>query len=145
LNVAATILHADLEQSGPSVCKATVRAHTLFVDRLPAKGGTDRGPMGGEYLLVALGGCFSSHLLAAIRAREAAISDVHVAVSGTLDDSPGRFTAFDVAVSAACTDNDLLQKLVLIAERACQVIGTLKLAAPVRVTVTQRQAAAQDT
>ena len=131
-----TTLHADLEQDGPSTSKATVRSHTVFVDRPTAKGGADRGPVGGEYLLVALGGCFSSHLLAAIRAREAQVTGVRVAVQGTLDGSPERFTAFDVTVEATCSDPDLLRKLVEIAERACQVVGTLRLAAPVVVTAT---------
>jgi len=132
----AATLHADLEQDGPSTSKATVRSHTLFVDRPAAKGGADRGPLGGEYLLVALGGCFSSHLLAAIRAREAPVTGVRVAVNGTLDGSPERFTTFDVSVDATCDDPDLLRKLVEIAERACQVIGTLRQSTPVAVTVT---------
>lgn len=130
-----TVLHADLQQDGPSTSKATVRSHTLFVDRPAAKGGADRGPLGGEYLLVALGGCFSSHLLAAIRAREAPVTGLRVSVNGTLDGSPERFTTFEVSVDAICDDRDLLDKLVAIAERACQVIGTLRLSAPVAVTV----------
>ena len=129
------VLHANLEQDGPSTSKATVRSHTVFVDRPAAKGGADRGPLGGEYLLVALGGCFSSHLLAAIRAREAPVTGVRVAVSGTLDGSPERFTSFEVSVEATCTDRDLLEKLVTVAERACQVIGTLRQSTPVTVTV----------
>jgi putative redox protein len=130
-----TTLHAELEQDGPSTSKATVRSHTVFVDRPAAKGGADRGPLGGEYLLVSLGGCFSSHLLGAIRAREAPVTDVRVAVNGTLDGSPERFTAFEVSVDATCSDRDLLEKLVGIAERACQVIGTLRQSTPVAVTV----------
>lgn len=130
-----TILHADLEQDGPSTSKATVRSHTVFVDRPVAKGGADRGPVGGEHLLVGLGGCFSSHLLAAIRARQAAVTGVRVSVNGTLDGSPERFTAFEMTVDATCEDPDLLRKLVDIAERSCQVIGTLRLAAPVTVTL----------
>jgi len=130
-----TILRATLEQDGPSTSKATVRSHTVFVDRPAAKGGADRGPLGGEYLLVALGGCFSSHLLAAIRTREAPITGVRVAVNGTLDGSPERFTAFEVSVDATCDDRDLLEKMVAIAERACQVIGTLRQSTPVAVTI----------
>ena len=130
-----TVLHANLEQDGPSTSKATVRSHTVFVDRPAAKGGADRGPLGGEYLLVALGGCFSSHLLAAVRAREAPVTGVRLAVSGTLDGSPERFTSFEVSVEATCTDRDLLEKLVTVAERACQVIGTLRQSTPVTVTV----------
>ena len=60
---------------------------------------------GGEYMLVSLGGCFTSHLLAAIRTREAAVSNVRVAVTGTLDGTPERFTAFTMEVSAQCPDS----------------------------------------
>jgi putative redox protein len=137
-----TTLHADLEQDGPSTSKATVRSHTVYVDRPVARGGADRGPVGGEYLLVALGGCFSSHLLAAIKAREAPVTGVRVAVNGTLDGSPERFTAFDVTVDATCEDPALLRKLVEIAERVCQVVGTLRLSAPLTLTVKAAERAA---
>ena len=134
-------LEASLEQVGPTTSKGTVRSHTIFVDRPADKGGADRGPLGGEYQLIALGGCFTSHLLAAIRAREAAISAVKVDVTGTLDGTPERFTAFTVTVSATCDDPESLRKVVTIAERACQVVNTLKLAAPVTVTAQQAQPA----
>ena len=132
-------LEATLEQVGPTTSKANVRSHTVFVDRPADKGGEDRGPLGGEYQLIALGGCFTSHLLAAIRAREARISAVKVEVTGTLDGTPERFTEFTLTVSATCDDLELLRKVVTIAERACQVVNTLKLAAPVTVTAHQAQ------
>src|SRR6185436_3314414 len=91
---------AAVEQIGPTTSRVTVRAHTVLVDRSAAKGGADRGPIGGEYMLVALGGCFTSHLLAAIRARDAAMSNVRVDVTGTLDGTPERFTAFTLDVAA---------------------------------------------
>ena len=64
-------LRVQFESIGPSTSRATARLHTVLVDRPTAKGGEDRGPLGGEYLLVALGGCFLSNLLAAIRATHA--------------------------------------------------------------------------
>jgi putative redox protein len=130
-------LEALLEQVGPSTSKATVRSHVVFVDRPLDRDGADQGPVGGEYQLVALGGCFTSHLLAAIRAREANISDVKIQASGILDGTPERFTEFSLTVSATCDDLELLRKVVTIAERACQVVNTLKLAAPVTVAVQQ--------
>src|ERR1700757_1254533 len=132
-------LQASLEQVGPTTSSAKVRSHTVLVDRPVDRGGADEGPLGGEYQLIALGGCFTSHLLAAIRAREFEISAVKVEVTGTLDGNPERFTEFTVSVSATCDDLELLRKAVLIAERACQVVNTLKLAAQVIVTVQQAQ------
>ena len=133
-----TTLRIDLEQDGLSTTKATVRSHTVFVDRPTAKGGADRGPQGGEYQLVALGGCFSSHLLAAIRAREAPVSQLRVTVSGTMDGSPERFCSFVLSVEAVCDDCELLEKLVSMAERSCQVTNTLRQSAPIEVTVATR-------
>jgi putative redox protein len=129
-------MHVDLDQVGPSTLKATSGVHTVYVDRPVEKGGADRGLRGGEYLLVALGGCFSSHLLAAIAARNAAVTDVRVGVSGTLDGSPERFTALTMSVHARCDDDELLRKLVTIAERACQVVNTLRQSTPIEVVVT---------
>lgn len=131
----AATLQVLVEQIGPSTSKVTARSHSVFVDRPTAKGGADRGPLGGEYLLIALGGCFTSHLLAAIRAREAAVQDVKVTVTGTLDGSPERFTALTLDISAAAKDEDLLRKLVTIAERSCQVTNTLREAVPITLVV----------
>jgi putative redox protein len=129
----ATTFRATVEHVNHTTSKVTVRTHTLLVDRGVAKGGFDRGPAGGEYMLVALGGCFTSHLLAAIRAREAGLTNVKVDVTGTLDGSPERFTSFTLDVSADCQDQELARRLVVIAARACQVVTTLRLAADVTI------------
>ena len=76
----ASTFKATIEHVNHTTSRAVVRSHTMLVDRGVAKGGFDLGPAGGEYQLVALGGCFTSHLLAAIRARETALTNVKVAV-----------------------------------------------------------------
>ena len=124
-----------VEQVGPSTSKGTVRTHSVLIDRPAAKGGADRGPMGGEYLLLALGGCFMSNLLAAARAREAMISDARVGVSGTFEGTPERVTAFTLNVSATCHDREMLSKLVTIAERACIVANTLREVGPISIVL----------
>ena len=124
-------LHVLLEQVGPSTSKGTVRSHTVLVDRPTAKGGADRGPLGGEYFLLALGGCFMSNLLAVIRSREAPITDVQIAVTGTIDGTPDHFTAITLSIAATHHDPELLQKLVTVSERACIVTNTLRDAVPI--------------
>ncbi|MEM8665738.1 MAG: OsmC family peroxiredoxin, partial [Pseudomonadota bacterium] len=62
------------KQVSPYTTEANTRGHVTLIDRPEAKGGTDRGAMGGEHLLVALGGCFMSNLLEIVRTREAAIT-----------------------------------------------------------------------
>ena len=129
----STTFKATIEHVNHTTSRATVRTHTFLVDRGVAKGGLDLGPVGGEYMLVSLGGCFTSHLLAAIRARDAAMTDVRVAVTGTLDGTPERFTAFTMDVSAHCDDAELVRKLITMAGRACQVVNTLRQVAPVAI------------
>jgi putative redox protein len=129
-----TTFTAAIEHVSQTTSRATVRTHTAFVDRGVAKGGLDLGPAGGEYMLVSLGGCFTSHLLAAIKAREAAMTNVRVAVTGTLDGTPERFTAFTMNVSAVCPDTELAKKLIVMAARACQVSSTVRQVAALEVS-----------
>ena len=129
----AQTLTVLVEQVGPTTATASARSHSVVVDRPVAKGGEDRGPLGGEYLLVGLGGCFLSNLLAAIRARDAAVSNVRIAVSGTIEGSPDHFAAFTMSVSATHSDAQLVGKLIEVAARACAVTNTLRRAAPVTI------------
>ena len=122
----AKTVEVKIQQVGPSVSQGIARSHTVLIDRPVDKGGEDRGPLGGEYLLIAIGGCFMSNLLAAIRARTAAISDVQIRVSGDIDGTPERFTVIRLKVTAKVEDSDLMQKLITIAERACVVSNTLR-------------------
>lgn len=129
----AQTLTVQVDQIGPATAAATARSHRVVVDRPTAKGGDDRGPLGGEYLLIALGGCFLSNLLAAIRARDAAVSQVKIAVSGTIEGPPDHFAAFTMSVSAAHADGELVRKLIDLAARACAVTNTIRKAAAVSI------------
>jgi len=100
--------------------------HHVLIDRPAAKGGDDAGPMGGELFLAAVGGCFMSNLLAAIKARDAPISDVRTEVIGTIVDSPARFGALAICVSAEGATPEILQHLVEIADRGCIMMNTLR-------------------
>ena len=130
----STTFKAAIEHVNHTTSRATVRTHTVLVDRGVAKGGFDLGPAGGEYMLVSLGGCFTSHLMAAIRARDAAVANVRLAITGTLDGTPERFTAFTMDVSADCQDVLLVRKLITIAAGACQVVNTLRRVAPIAIS-----------
>lgn len=116
----------ELQQVGPATTEARIRDHRVWIDRPETKGGDDRGPMGGELLLAALGGCFASNLMAAIRAREAAIDNIRITVEGDLAEAPSRFQNIRMTVRADTDDAALLDKLVLMSERACITANTLK-------------------
>jgi putative redox protein len=67
-----------------------------------------------------------SNLLAAIRAREASISDVRTEVIGTITDSPARFERVELFITADCRDRELFERLVEIADRGCIMMNTLR-------------------
>ena len=115
-----------VRQTSPSASEATIRGHRVAIDRPVEKGGTDEGPMGGELFLAAIGGCFMSNLLAAIKTREAQVSDVYTEVIGMPEGTPSRFSSVELSISADCDDRELLQKLVEIAERGCIMVNTLR-------------------
>lgn len=119
-------MKTHIRQLSDSTSEATIRQHKILIDRPTAKGGQDQGPMGGELFLAAIGGCFSSNLLAAIKAREADVSEVQVEVIASLADAPARFATVEVSVSARYSDPQLFEKLVAIAEKGCIMMNTLR-------------------
>jgi putative redox protein len=131
----ANEMKIQLRQISASASEATIGRHRVLVDRPGEKGGGDAGPMGGEYFLASVGGCFMSNLLAAIRAREAEISNVRLEVVGILTNSPARFAGVELMVSAESGDRELLERLVEIADRGCIMMNTLRGTLDVRVTI----------
>jgi putative redox protein len=131
----ARTISVEVNQIGPSTSTGTARSHRVMIDRPVEKGGADRGPLGGELLLLALGGCFVSTLLAAIKTRDAEVNDVNVSVVGTIGGVPERVEALHMRVSATYRDADLMRKLVQVAERGCLVTNTLRDAAVITVEV----------
>lgn len=116
----------NVDQQDRSSSRGEVRGHSLVMDRPEAKGGQDKGPMGGEALLMGLGGCFMSNLLAAAKAREVEISDARAEITGELTDGPMRYTEVSMRISARCEPADALEKLVTMADRGCIVANTLR-------------------
>jgi putative redox protein len=112
---------------------AKIRNHTVTVDRTVPRGGGNLGPMGGEFLLVALGGCFMSTLIAAAAARNEDLAGATCSVQGVLAESPPRFS--DITLTATCDscDAESFAHLVSIAERGCIVANTLKSALALKV------------
>lgn len=119
-------IKARVTQISASSSLAVARQHSSLIDRPSAKGGTDRGPMGGELLLMGVGGCFMSNLLAAAAARKLPLSDTAVEVSAELDGSPARFTAVTLTVTGGSTDRAAMLEMIQQAEQACISINTLK-------------------
>jgi len=127
------VIEVSVEQLDSTSSRGMVRDHAIIMDRPEAKGGQNKGPMGGEALLLGLGGCFMSNLLAAARARDVAVSDARVRISGDIAEAPARYQAIHMQVTAQCSPADELEKLVTIAHRGCIVANTL--AKAVKLTV----------
>jgi putative redox protein len=131
----ANQIKIQLHQVSTSTSEAAIRNHTVLIDRPASKGGADSGPMGGELFLAAVGGCFMSNLLAAIKARDSHVSDIRMEVVGALAEAPARFDAVDLYVTADSTDRELLEQLVEIADRGCIMMNTLRGKLDVRVRI----------
>src|SRR5271154_754138 len=129
------VMKIQLRQVSASTSEATLRTHHVLIDRPVDKGGTDMGPMGGDLFLASVGGCFMSNLLAAIRARGEQISDARLEVIGTIAESPARFSALDLCVTAEGADPEVLEKLVEIADRGCIMMNTLRGKLDVRIRI----------
>ena len=125
----------NLKQVDDAATAAQIRQHAVDIDRPESKGGRDKGAMGGELLLVSLGGCFNSNLLAAIRARDLPIDDIAIEVSGELAEAPARFSSINMVVKSEYADRAALEKLVKMSERACIVANTLKGSVELSVTL----------
>lgn len=124
-----------VRQQSATTSEGEARGHKVLIDRPFAKEGTDLGMMGGEMLLVALGGCFISNLLAAIRARQADISNIDIEITGTLTDNPTRYTAIQLNIMAQYNDPELMDKLVTMSERACIVANSIRSAIALKLNV----------
>jgi putative redox protein len=124
-----------VRQVSDSASRGRAREFEVSCDRPEAKGGSNAGPMGGELFLLGLGGCFMSNLLAAIKAREARISDVEIAITGVQDGTPTRFTEVNMSISARYEDRGEMEKMVTIAERGCIVANTLKSAVNLSISL----------
>ena len=131
----ANTVTVQVNAIGPSTAEGSARQHKVLIDRPVAKEGADRGAMGGELLLVSLGGCFMSNLLAAIRSRDAAVHNVNITINGALESNPPRFSAAEMRITADYEDRTLMEKLVTISERSCIVANTMKNALDLSIVI----------
>ena len=126
----------QIHQISACTSEAILGPHRVLIDRPVEKGGTAKGPMGGELFLASVGGCFMSNVLAAVRARNAQVANVRIEVTGTVaDSSPARYSAIELRVDGDTLDRELLEHLVEIADRGCIMMNTLRSTLELRVQV----------
>ena len=118
----------DFNQIGDTVTLAKAGKYEIIIDRPVEKGGSGAGTMGGQTLLMGIGGCFCSTLYGAAQARNLSVKDLKLKLSATLSDSPpSRFTNILIEVlDGSCSEEGEFDKLVKIAEKGCISVNTIK-------------------
>jgi putative redox protein len=126
----------QIVQISATASETNLGPHRVLIDRPIEKGGSAKGPMGGELFLASVGGCFMSNILAAIRSRNEQVANVRVQITGTLTDSaPVRYSGIELLVDADAPDRTVLEHLVEIADRGCIMMNTLRGTLDLRVQV----------
>ena len=128
-------ISTSVRQVSASTSEGSARQHRCLIDRPAAKGGSDQGPMGGELLLIGIGGCFMSNLLSAVGAAGLRIDDLSVTVTASLESEPPRFADIRLTVHTASPEAARLPPLIAQAEAACIAINTAKAASTVQVAL----------
>ncbi len=126
----------NLHQNSPTSSLLTFGEHELIIDRPIDKGGQNQGPMGGQVLLMSVGGCFCSTLYAAAQAREIVVEDLKLSIHGTLSEGlPKRFQEISLEVlEVQCSHPEEFAKLLKIAENGCIAVNTIKQGLDFKVT-----------
>ena len=121
-------IQINLVQNSNTSVKVEMDCVDVVVDRPLEKGGGGKGLMGGQYLLVGIGGCFCSTFFAAAQTRGILVQGFRVQVSAVLsEDMPNRFTEVSLSASCEqCSSPEEFEKLLKIAENACISVNTVK-------------------
>ena len=100
----------------------------IITDRPIEKGGEGKGILGGKYLLTGIGGCYSSNLFEAAQSRNIKIEGLALDITAIVsEDIPKRFSKIDIVISyQSCSNEQVFDKLMTIAEKACIAVNTLK-------------------
>jgi putative redox protein len=128
-------ISTTIHQLSATASEGRARQHHCRIDRPASKGGSDQGPMGGELLLIGIGGCFMSNLLAAVTKAGLLIDDLSVTVTASLESDPPRFDKIRLAVHTASPDHEQLGPLIAQAEAACIAINTAKTGSSVTINL----------
>ncbi|MDW3647142.1 MAG: OsmC family protein [Bacteroidia bacterium] len=125
----------QLTQHASTSMKLEHDQFSIIVDRPESKGGGGQGLMGGQYLLIGVGGCFCSNLFAAAQARSIEIEGLSVGIQADLsEDARKSFSRIELRVSyTSCSDEAEFPKLIRIAEKGCLSVNTLLKGAEVQV------------
>lgn len=132
-----------LQQAGPTAMSIVDQQFEILIDRPVEKGGGGQGLMGGQFLLAGIGGCYCSNVFAIAQAREVSLKGLSVTVEARVSVSPpSRFEHVRVTVKCqACSDPEMLPKILRMAEKACISLNTIKQGMEVTIATSDHQPA----
>ena len=125
----------ELIQTSASGMRLNHDDYSIRIDRPEEKGGGGDGLMGGQYMLIGIGGCFCSNLFAAAQARNIKIDGLQLTVQASISEtSPNTFEDFILLPSYEyCSHEDQFDKLLKIAKKGCISVNTITNGANVQV------------
>src|SRR3712207_3610312 len=108
----------------PASTQAQARHHEFVIDKLPANGGDDEGPMASEYLLGALGSCqiTTAHKIAAKR-REP-IDAIAITATATFEGDLITGIVLDMDITGG-PDDEELATILRLTQRSCTITRAL--------------------
>ena len=121
-----------LERYNATSMKVKHNDFDVIIDRPVSKGGNGEGLMGGQYLLTGIGGCFCSNLIASAAARDLILENL-VILTKYSETELLSLDKIDLKVNCDCSDNKLLNKVILIAKKACIAINTVNMDTEINV------------
>lgn len=108
----------------PASTRAEARHHEFVIDKLPANGGNDEGPMASEYLLGALGSCQITTAQKIAAKRRQPLQGMSVAATATFDGDVITNIVLDIEVVGG-PDDDALATILRLTERSCTISRAL--------------------
>ena len=105
--------------------RAQARHHVFVIDKLPANGGNDDGPMASEYLLGALGSCqiTTAHKIAAKRRQP--LEAMSVSATASFDGDVITGIVLDIEITGGPDDDEALETILRLTERSCTISRAL--------------------
>jgi putative redox protein len=130
-------MHHEIETQwmGKMQFNALVDGHTLIMDAPERVGGEDSGPVPKPFILTALSGCTGMDVIALLRKKGIALTDLNLKVTGEISkQAPIEYVAIHVIYEMLGSDedeNEALQTVLYSQDKICGVSHMLKKIMPV--------------
>lgn len=114
-----------VQSRNPASTRAQARHHEFVIDKLPAGGGNDDGPMASEYLLGALGSCQITTATKIATKRRQPLKAMAVTATATFDGDVIAKIVLDIAITGGPESDEDLETILRLTERSCTISRAL--------------------